>query len=81
MEESANSLMTTQESLFNTQNTQAQNEDAMRHHIEQVQTQIKYYREKSDNYKEACEWLQKKLLDAEETIAEKEKMINTFENI
>lgn len=53
----------------------------MKERIDQVQTQIKYYREKSDNYKEACEWLQKKLIDAEEIITEKEKMINTFENI
>ena len=49
--------------------------------FDEAQAQVIYYREKSDNLKEACEWLKKELKDAEATIVEKEKMITTFENI
>ena len=49
--------------------------------LEDAFAQINYYEKKSHNLQEACEWLQKKLTDAEQTIFEKEKRISTFENI
>ena len=49
--------------------------------LEEALAQVNYYESKSHNLQEACEWLQKKLTDAEQTILEKEKRISTFENI
>ena len=49
--------------------------------LEEALAQVNYYELKSHNLQEACEWLQKKLTDAEQTILEKEKRISTFENI
>ena len=80
-EQQTANLLQSQDSLLSNQMMLKDEEANLKRKLDNAIAQSNYFEKKSQNMQEACEWLQNKLNDAEQTILEKQKRIATFENI
>lgn len=64
-------LLESQDSLINNQMILKDEEITLKKKLDDALAHSRYFEKKTQNLQEACEWLQKKLTDAEQTILEK----------